>query len=166
MIFLTIGSHEPFDRLVRAVDEWYGRAQHRMPLFGQITARQPDSYHPRNFEWVERLASEEYAERMAEADLIVSHAGMGSIITALHLGKLIVIMPRCGDLHETRNNHQLSTVERLGHRPGIHIAKDETVLGPVMDHVLTTLGGASAQPIPEFADRSFTSALSAFFMSK
>ncbi len=162
MIFLTIGTHEPFDRLVRAVDDWYGAAPRGMPLFGQITAPGPDGYRPRNFEWVARLDPVAYADRMAAADLIVSHAGMGSIITALHLGKPIVIMPRRGHLNETRNDHQFTTVKMLGDRPGITVAQDETVLGPAMDRALAALSGPGAGRIPALADPGFTDALRAF----
>ena len=166
MIFLTIGTHEPFDRLVRAVDDWYGATPRTVSLFGQITAPGPESYRPRNFDWVARLDPGKYAERMEAADLIVSHAGMGSIITALHLGKPIVIMPRRGHLHETRNDHQFTTVKRLGNRPGIHIAEDEAALGPAMDRALATLVGPSADRIPAFANPRFTDALRAFLIGQ
>ena len=39
MIFLTIGSHEPFDRLVRYVDEWCAERGRDDAVFGQITKR-------------------------------------------------------------------------------------------------------------------------------
>lgn len=164
MIFLTIGTHEPFDRLVRAVDDWWGAVPRTRDLFGQITARGPDSYTPRSFDWVAKLTPEEYSRRIAEAELIVSHAGMGSIITALHTGKPIVIMPRRGHLRETRNDHQFTTVKRLGDRPGIYVAPDETRLGAVLDRALDELGNPAASKISAVADPRFTSALHAFLI--
>lgn len=162
MIFLTIGTHEPFDRLIRAVDDWCGQRQDAYPLFGQITDPGPDSYRPRHFEWVSRLTPAEYSERMERSSLIVSHAGMGSIITALHLGKPIVVMPRRGHLRETRNDHQYTTVKMLGGRAGIYVAEDETFLAAVMDKAIADIGSASAPPIGAFADERFTDTLRAF----
>lgn len=166
LIFLTIGTHEPFDRLVRAVDAWYGATDRSVPLFGQITEPRADGYVPRNFDWVARLTPVEYADRFAQADLIVSHAGMGSIITALHSGKPIVIMPRRGHLRETRNDHQFTTVQRLGDRPGIHVAADETRLAGVMDKVLADLATPGGVRLSATADPQFTDALRAFLLGQ
>jgi UDP-N-acetylglucosamine transferase subunit ALG13 len=166
MIFLTIGTHEPFERLVRAVDDWCGAAPREMRVFGQITAIKPNDYHPRNFDWVARLDPAEYAEQMAAADLIVSHAGMGSIITALRIGKPIVIMPRRGHLKETRNDHQFITMKMMGERPGIFLAEDETGLGAAIDRALAALSGASAGQISALADPQFTTALRAFLTNE
>jgi UDP-N-acetylglucosamine transferase subunit ALG13 len=132
VIFLTIGSHEPFDRLVRAVDEW--AARYPGWVFGQIT--DAGDYRPRNMEWVGHMGSQDYADRVAASGLLIAHAGMGSIITALSAGKPIVIMPRRGHLQETRNDHQWATAERLRGRPGIHVAADEAALPKVLEQVL------------------------------
>lgn len=108
MIFLTLGTQLPFDRLVRAVDEWCG-ARGRDDVFGQIADPGDTGYRPQHFDWVAHLPPEDYTTRFASARLIVAHAGMGSIITAMERGKPIVLMPRRADLGEHRNEHQLAT---------------------------------------------------------
>lgn len=164
MIFLTMGTQEPFDRLVRAMDDWYGRAERTHVLFGQIADQRDGGYVPRNFEWVSRLSPADYAVRFAQADLIVSHAGMGSILTALHHGKPIVVMPRQAKLREHRNDHQLATVKRLGARPGIYVAEDEMRLPEVLGGVLSDLPALRGKRLAEFADPRFTDALRAFLL--
>jgi UDP-N-acetylglucosamine transferase subunit ALG13 len=166
MIFLTIGTHEPFDRLIRAVDDWYGKKQETLQLFGQITEPRAEAYRPKHFEWVSRLTPAEYSDRMERSSLIVSHAGMGSIITALHLGKPIVVMPRRGHLRETRNDHQFTTVKMLGSRPGIYVAEDETCLAGVLEQAIVDIGSASAPRIGAFADEKFTDALRDFLIGQ
>ncbi len=165
MIFLTIGTHEPFDRLVRAVDAWCLATGRQEALFGQITEPRPGGYVPQHFRWVSRLSPTEYANQTAQAELLVSHAGMGSILTALHLGKPIVTMPRRGHLRETRNDHQFTTVQRLGRRPGIHVAADETELPAVLDHAIARLADPAGERIPPMADVAFTDALRSFLTS-
>lgn len=162
MIFLTIGTHEPFDRLVRAVDDWCASRGTGAQVFGQITEPKPGAWRPQHFDWVARLSPKEYEQRFAATRLIVSHAGMGTILTALRYAKPVVIMPRRGHLHETRNDHQFTTVRMLGSRPGIHVADDEAQIGPVLDRVLAEDGTPQAAPIPALADSSFTDALRAF----
>lgn len=166
MIFLTIGTHEPFDRLVRAVDEWCGGPGAGRDLFGQITAPHAGGYEPKHFEWVSRLSPVDYAARFAAADLILSHAGMGSIINALQAGKPIVVMPRRGHLRETRNDHQYTTVRMLGDRPGIYVAEDETRLAETIDRALAELHAPDRPRIPELAEAAFTDALRAFLLGQ
>ncbi len=134
MIFLTIGSHEPFDRLVSAVDAWRAGIDRDIEVFGQITARA--SHKPASFEWVETLPPSEYQARCRAASLIVSHAGMGSIITALTFGKPILILPRRGHLQETRNDHQYATAQKFVGRAGVWVALEEAELPALLDRLV------------------------------
>ena len=166
MIFLTIGTHEPFDRLIRAVDDWCALRGTGAQVFGQITEPKSGAWRPQNFEWVARLAPQDYEKRCASARLIVSHAGMGTILTALSHAKPIVVMPRRGHLRETRNDHQFTTVRMLRDHPGIHVAEDETHLGSVLDRALAASDGPQTAPIPALANSRFTDALRAFLMGQ
>ncbi|AOL93009.1 glycosyltransferase [Porphyrobacter sp. LM 6] len=65
---------------------------------------------------------------MERSRLIVSHAGIGTILTAARFAKPIVLIPRRAALEEHRNDHQLATVAQLATRPGILVARDETEL--------------------------------------
>ncbi|MCG8094946.1 MAG: glycosyl transferase family 28, partial [Candidatus Thiodiazotropha endolucinida] len=58
----------------------------------------------------------------------VAHAGMGSILSSLSLGKPIIIMPRKASLGEHRNEHQMATAKRFQNRPGVYVAWDEKQL--------------------------------------
>lgn len=48
-----------------------------------------------------------------EADLIVTHAGAGSIIQALKLRKRVIAFPRLSKYHEHVNDHQLQLASKL-----------------------------------------------------
>lgn len=135
MIFLTVGTQLPFDRLVRALDNWNtGQAPDR--VFGQIADPSDNGYIPKNFYFKDFIDPDEFAQKYEEAKLIVAHAGMGSIISALTHPKPIVIMPRRADLYEHRNDHQLATAQQFASREGIYVAKDEIVLGSLLDELL------------------------------
>jgi UDP-N-acetylglucosamine transferase subunit ALG13 len=133
VIFLTVGTHEPFDRLVQAVDNWCRAADCGGHVFGQITRRA--RYHPSQFEWTAQLSPRAFLERCHGADFIVSHAGMGSIITALMLVKPVLVVPRRAMLGETRNDHQLTTARRFRDRPGIWVAEDEDQLSEMLTKI-------------------------------
>ena len=166
MIFLTIGTHEPFDRLVRAMDDWIERTpQQPHEIVAQVVSPASGAYRPRHFETIPHLTPAEYDARIARADLIVSHAGMGSILTAFTHGKPLVIMPRRGHLRETRNDHQNTTVKNLGARPGLFVAQDEAEFPAVMDQALAAIAGGAPPRLSGFADAGFTDALRDFLLS-
>jgi len=88
MIFVTVGAQMPFDRLVKTVDQW-ACERGRDDVFAQIGMT---DYRPSNIQWTDFLTAEEFKQRFEAANVIVAHAGTGSIITALQLGKPILIM--------------------------------------------------------------------------
>jgi len=120
MIFVTVGEQLPFDRLVRAVDEWAATSGEE--VFAQIGATK---WKPQNIGFKKFLDPEEFIERLQHADLIVGHAGMGTIITALEKGKQLLVLPRQSALGEHRNDHQLATAKRFQALGYIMVAMDE-----------------------------------------
>lgn len=161
MIFLTVGTQDPFDRLVRAVDQWASERACGDRVFGQVA--EGGGYLPSSFDWVPRLVPSAYTDRCRGAELIISHAGMGSIITAMRLGKPIVIMPRREHLGEQRNDHQWATARRFADRPGIFSAMTEVELAGILDDALsqgmTGIGGGLGSSADEKLIRSIRSVI-------
>jgi UDP-N-acetylglucosamine transferase subunit ALG13 len=123
LIFVTVGAQMPFDRLIRTADEWAGRAGRR-----DVHAQIGDSgFIPSHMTWERLLPPGRFRELAQGATAIVAHAGMGTILTALELGTPILVMPRRGELRETRNDHQWATCARV-EALGVAIARDETEL--------------------------------------
>lgn len=165
MIFLTTGTQLPFDRLLRAVDEWVGATKPDCEIFAQALPAEQESYQPEHFKTVTRLSPAEYAERFAKARLIISHAGMGTILTALTEGKQICIMPRKAEYGEHRNDHQLATVDRLGAHPGLFKAQDEHDLPLCLDRAMQADISSRQAPLDPFAASTLTDGLRAFILS-
>ena len=118
MIFVTVGTQLPFDRLIAAVDAWAGETGVG-DVFAQIG---PTAYVPRHIEFAQFIPPAECAQRMREADAIVAHAGMGTILNALQLGKPLLVMPRRASLGEHRNEHQSATARRFEELGSVAVA--------------------------------------------
>lgn len=132
MIFVTVGAQMHFDRMVRAVDEWAARTG-RKDIFAQIG---PAEYEPRHIQSTRFLEPPDFMRRYRAASAIVAHAGTGSILQALELGKPILVMPRRAALRETRNDHQVATAERF-QRLGVPVAWDEKDLAAQLESIDT-----------------------------
>lgn len=155
MIFATVGTQLPFDRLVTAVDAWAGAGGGRR-VFAQIG---PSALRPTHIEARPFIEPEECRARMAAADAIVAHAGMGTILNALELGKPLVVLPRVAALGEHRNEHQLATARRFAALGLVRVAFDTTELPALLDAVA---GEAGQQRISPYASDRLIGALRAF----
>jgi len=110
MIFLTVGTQFPFDRLVRAVD----RAIEAGKLDEEVCAQIGDSsYRPRNFEAVSYMEKRLFDEHVRKASSIIGHAGMGCITMAMDNRKPLLVMPRLKKYREVVNDHQLAIVKKF-----------------------------------------------------
>ena len=115
MIFVTVGSMFPFDRLIRAIDELARAGRLREDVLAQIGDGRFVPTHIRYHRFMNRP---EYERAIDDASSMVAHAGMGTIEMALAAGKPLLVVPRSGRLGEHVNDHQLATAEKfeqLGH---------------------------------------------------
>jgi len=124
MIFVTVGSDTPFDRLIKAVDRW-AFENSRRDVYAQIGK---NSWKPQFVAYTEMLGPSNFKRHVMAAKVIVAHAGMGTILSALQLQKPLLVMPRRGPMGETRNDHQYDTALKLSGIDGIDIALDECEL--------------------------------------
>ena len=132
MIFVIAGTQEPFDRMLRAIDEWAVGQDHF--IFAQIADAK---YKPANFSFVDFISPLEFNENFKKADIIISHAGMGTIIMALEHQKPILVMPRLAKFGEHRNDHQLATAKGFEKLGLINVAYDEIELLQKLDIIQT-----------------------------
>lgn len=128
MIFATVGTQLPFERMVLALDDWAGRHLESPVVMQSGTT----AYQPRHCRCVAYTQPAEWEQYFAEADLVVSHAGMGTILKSLDRGKPLIIMPRLAALHEHRNDHQVATAARFHGVANIRIVNDAAELAAAL----------------------------------
>ncbi len=120
MILVTVGMQLGFDRLIRAMD------QLAPTLDKEIIAQTGrGDYQPRNMTAREKISPSEFEGLVQKCDLIVSHAGIGTVLTAQRFSTPIVLFPRRLDHGEHRNDHQVATVRNLEGRSGLLVAFEE-----------------------------------------
>lgn len=124
MIFITTGTQEPFDRLIKTID---GIAEEYTGLNFVVQAFS-SQYTARNFEVLDFVPASDFSKYVEECDLIISHAGMGTIISALVACKPIIVMPRLFAFHEHRNDHQLATARQFDAMGYVNVAFNEEEL--------------------------------------
>lgn len=129
MIFLTVGTQFPFDRLVKAIDLLCEGGTLEDDVFAQIG---DSAYRPRSFAAVAALDKKAYDEHFRRASAIIGHAGMGTITMALDQSKPLLVMPRLKRYGEVVNDHQASLAVKFAALGHILVAKDESELAAMV----------------------------------
>ena len=124
MIFVTIGSMFPFDRLIRAMDAW-AEANPGREMLAQIG---DGGFEPAHMPWVRKLDRADYLRAVGRAELIVAHAGMGTVITAASTASRWCCCRAAGRSASTTTTIRPTPRSGSRTRPGIHVADDEAAL--------------------------------------
>lgn len=146
MIFATIGTQAPFDRFIKILDSLAANIDEEV-----VAQTIKSDYKAENIKIVGFLAPDEFNDYFAKARIIVAHAGMGTIISALKQQKPIVVMPRLASLGEHRNDHQMATAMRLNELGYVYVAYDKKQLGDLLLKVelqpLKQIGESASQTL-------------------
>ncbi len=105
MILVSLGTNDKsFERLLKAVDSALeeGVITDRVVVQAGFTV-----YHSERMEIFSSIPGKRFEELMDEADLIITHGGAGTIMTALKKGKKILGAARLAKYHEHVNDHQI-----------------------------------------------------------
>lgn len=109
MVFVTLGTQNfNFNRLLQAVEKAVKNNVITDEVIAQIGNNEFQSKHIKCISFLDKDA---FVEHMKEARFIISHAGTGSIVSALKMGKKIIVGPRLSEYGEHIDDHQLEILE-------------------------------------------------------
>jgi UDP-N-acetylglucosamine transferase subunit ALG13 len=124
----------PFDRLIRAMDEHVAAGRIEDQVFAQIGS---GSYEPKAIKFERFMEKSPFEDMLKVASCIVSHAGIGSISTALAHDKPMLVLPRLKRHGEHVNDHQVATARKYAELGHVLVAYDEAAI-PQLLHKLST----------------------------
>jgi UDP-N-acetylglucosamine transferase subunit ALG13 len=122
-IMTNIGTMFSFDRLTKEIDNLGNKKD--FEIFAQIGN---SKYIPKNIKFVDFMTPDEFSKEAEKQDIIISHAGIGSIIELLNLNKRIILFPRLKKYGEAIDNHQLEICKAFNKKYGIEYTINEKEL--------------------------------------
>jgi UDP-N-acetylglucosamine transferase subunit ALG13 len=125
MIFVTIGTAEPFDRLVRAADTL--QLDEEVVIQCGLARVQPT-----NARAVQFIPFDEFRDYIRRARVVVSAAGVGTVMTVLMEGKEPVVVPRLRRHREAADDHQLVFARQVAQAGLVTLVEDENRLAEVI----------------------------------
>lgn len=111
MIFVTLGSQKfQFNRLLKKIDELVEEKVITEKVFAQIGY---SDYIPKNYEYEKFLNREDFAKKMKESNIVITHGGTGAIIGAVKAGNKVMAVPRLAKYGEHVDDHQLQLLKEF-----------------------------------------------------
>lgn len=111
MIFVTLGTQDKvFPRLLDAIQKQIDNGNIKGEVIVQAGNTFYESDDMKIFDLIDR---DEFGELMKKCDLLITHGGVGSIITGLKNNKKVIAAPRLEKYGEHTNDHQLQIIEKF-----------------------------------------------------
>lgn len=107
-VLVTVGTIQPygFDRLIRTLDPLL-RPYHVTWQIGSFTSA------PSHGTVFDKMSRRQLFQEAEAADVVITHAGVGSILMALDVGKYPIVVAREQRYHEHVDDHQMEIVRGL-----------------------------------------------------
>ena len=111
MILVTLGTQDKtFPRLLDAIQKQIDKGNIKDKVVVQAGTTKYESNNMEIFDLIDR---EKFADLIKECDLLITHGGVGSIITGLKNNKKIIAAPRLEKYKEHTNDHQIQIIEKF-----------------------------------------------------
>ena len=118
MIFVTVGTHEQgFDRLIEKLDELAGLGE----ISDVIIQKGFTKYKPEYCKSYDLIPANEMSKYMASADLVISHGGPATYMSAIAQGKPTLVVPRLSKFNEHVNDHQLDFAKKVNNKSNYNL---------------------------------------------
>ncbi|MBP5684253.1 MAG: exopolysaccharide biosynthesis protein [Bacilli bacterium] len=111
MILVTLGTQDKsFKRLLEAVEKQIdnGTIKDKVVVQAGLTKYQSDKMEIFDF-----IPVSKFDDLIKSCDILITHAGVGSIITGLKNNKKVIAAARLKKYHEHTNDHQLQIVDNF-----------------------------------------------------
>lgn len=107
LIFITLGTQKfQMNRLIEAADKLALHIEEEIYIqTGNST------YEPKNCQYSNFLDGTKFKEMIEACSILITHAGVGSIMTGIQAGKPIIVVPRLSEFQEHVDDHQIEIAD-------------------------------------------------------
>ncbi len=133
MILVTLGTQDKdFSRLLSAIEREINRGSIQQKVIVQAGCTR---YKSNAMEVFDLISSDELDRLMREADIVITHGGVGSIITALKYHKKVIAAARLKKYGEHTNDHQTQIVKEFAKQGYLLELRDFNSLGKLLKKI-------------------------------
>ena len=133
MILITLGTQDKqFTRLLDMVQKEINKGNIKDKVVVQAGHTKYESKYMEIFDLIDR---EKFSDLISKCDVLITHGGVGSIITGLQNNKKVIVAPRLAKYDEHMNDHQLQITENFSKAGYILPLYENDDLGKVLKDI-------------------------------
>lgn len=111
MILVSLGTHErPFARLAKAVEELIADGTIKETVIVQTGYTK---YRIKGAQCHDFIEFDKMQDYLKNCRILITHSGVGSIMSGLEYGKPVIAVPRRQHLNEHSDDHQMQITEKM-----------------------------------------------------
>lgn len=130
MILITLGTQDKqFKRLLDMVQEEIDKGNIKDKVVVQAGYTKYESKDMEIFDLIDR---DKFADLISKCDILITHGGVGSIITGLQNNKKVIVVPRLAKYNEHVNDHQVQITNNFSKAGYILPVYEDDNLGDVL----------------------------------
>ncbi len=131
MIYVTLGTQDkPFCRLLASIEEQIDKGNIKDEVIVQAGYTK---YHTEKMKVFDLVDRDEFVRLMNECDILITHGGVGSILTGLKNHKKVIACPRLYKYGEHMNDHQMQIVSIFAKEGYLLEYQEDDDLGEVLE---------------------------------
>lgn len=131
MIFVVLGTQKfQCNRLLKEIDKLLENGVIKDEVFAQ---KGHSDYVPHYFQTTDFLTKEEFEERIDKCSLLITHSGVGTILSAMNHQKPIIVYPRLKKYKEHVDDHQLDIARAFSKKKLVLMCGEEDKLSELIE---------------------------------
>ena len=111
MIFVTLGTQDKeFPRLIEEINRLIENKTIKEEVIVQAGCTK---YESKNLKIFDLISHDEFEKLVSECSLLITHGGVGSILTGIKRGKIVIAVPRLKKYKEHESDHQIQIINEF-----------------------------------------------------
>lgn len=130
MIFIVTGTQKfQMNRLLQKMDQLIENGEIQEEVFAQLGN---SDYVPKHYSWTRFLGHDDFERKMEACDKLVTHSGVGSILSGITKGKPVIVVPRLKKYSEHVDDHQIQIAEAFAEKNYVLLCNEKDDLGGLL----------------------------------
>lgn len=134
MIFVVVGTQKfQLNRLLKEIDAQIEKGIIKEEVFAQIGN---SDYKPKHYKFKKFINKDEFEKIMEECTILITHSGVGTIISGLNHNKPVIIYPRLKKYNEHVDDHQTEIAKSFSEMNYVLLCNENDDLSNLLEEAL------------------------------
>lgn len=130
MIFVVLGTQKfQCNRLLRLIDDMAENGLIDEEVYAQ---KGHSDYEPKNYTAVDFMGKEEFDNKVEACSILITHSGVGTILTGINCCKPVIVFPRLKKYKEHVDDHQLDIARAFSRKKLVLMCGEEDDMGELI----------------------------------